>query len=175
MTLFDISTWDGNPDSLPAEVRGAFDASIAAKQETPDAKAAREREFNDRINANLNQRRVEDHISTVRARVSAEKFDDASEGFKRAVLKGGVSMDAATNIYFPQSETPDADLAPPPSDPAARPGTPPAPNSAPAEWNKETIMAQTNELRKMSMAKALAWRRDPANKAFVSAEMKGYQ
>lgn len=164
--LFDPTTWDGNLDSLPPEIRSKV-------QSKPDTQSADDKAFEDRVTAALNKRTTQAHLDGVRGRVSADKYEEASSRFRRAVEQGGLSVDQAEKLYFPPTTGGEDTLTKPPVDPAGG-GSTPSGGTPSAEWTDERVSEQRGKLRRMPMSEALSFRRDPANKKYLVEEMKLY-
>ena len=174
MTLFDPDAWDGTLESLPENMRAKL-AGTTPTPPTADAIAAKDAEMDERVSRLLNKRTIDQHLSAIAARAPAETFVEKSAKFRQAVSAGGLTVDQATELYFPKGDVAADTLTPPPRDPAATGGgLAPPPITDGGAWTPERVAEQRKALRQMPMSKALAWRRDEANAAFLKAEMTSY-
>jgi len=175
MSLFDSDSWDGNIATLPDDLRLKMEAASKPAAPTTEEVQRQDAEFDARVQKALNSRNIDAHLSTIKDRVSAENYEATATKFKKAVGSGGLSLDQASALFFPKGEDGADTLAPPPRDPAATGvGLPAPPVAAGGAWTDDKVTEQRAALRQMPMSKALKWRRDPANKGFLDAEMKSY-
>ena len=174
MSLFDPDAWDGNVESLPAVIRAKMEGQTPVVK-SPEQLAADDALLEDRVQRLLNKRNVDAHLSAIQLRAPADTFAGQSAKFRTAVTNGGLTVDQATDLFFPKGSDGVDTLTPPPRDPAGTAGgLAPPPNAQAGVWTQERVAEQLMTLRKMPMSKALAWRRDPANAAFLKEEMKSY-
>lgn len=163
-SLFDIEKWKesgSNPDELPEEIRNA-----TTRSEPP-----KEVNISEEVQKALNSQRVEDFISSVKARVPSDNYESVAEKIRNAVIKGGLSLSEAEKAFVPEPE-PKENLETPPNDPAGnKTSTPPPSNREEVEkWNAENFYAKRKEVVRWSTKRQLEFRRK--NPEFLKMEME---